>query len=404
MAFALGGRGGGPMRAALALGLAVLPGLYAWLWGRRLARLSADPALPERYLGHRIRVAQIAAVAAAVLLMLLRPHWVWAIPALFLAVQAGGFPSRRAILGESWGLRTYLGHVLRLTTAGLGFWLLLAFTPAFIPDFGPARWPMAVVLAAILLAWQARHAEAFLSLTRATPLDRPDLAPRLVEVARRSRADPPRLRRVGAPGGRWANAFALPSLGGSTVVFTDTLLEQLAPDELAAIYAHELAHLEHHDRRRLLRGRVVLWAAIAAATLAIPLARAALGVEGSRLDWAWALVVMLSLALYGTHHRTHEAESDARAVALSGDAEALVRALVKLHALARLPRRWDPDLERRSTHPSLSQRIQAIRAAGGVVSSGLEQPVLLRSPDAGRRVVLEAASRQPASCPSPTTS
>jgi Zn-dependent protease with chaperone function len=391
MAFALGGRGGGPMRAALALGLAVLPGLYAWLWGRRLARLSADPALPERYLGHRIRVAQIAAVAAAVLLMLLRPHWVWAIPALFLAVQAGGFPSRRAILGESWGLRTYLGHVLRLTTAGLGFWLLLAFTPAFIPDFGPARWPMAVVLAAILLAWQARHAEAFLSLTRAAPLDRPDLAPRLVEVAGRSRADPPRLRRVGAPGGRWANAFALPSLGGSTVVFTDTLLEQLAPDELAAIYAHELAHLEHHDRRRLLRGRVVLWAAIAAATLAIPLARAALGVEGSRLDWAWALVVMLSLALYGTHHRTHEAESDARAVALSGDAEALVRALVKLHALARLPRRWDPDLERRSTHPSLSQRIQAIRAAGGVVSSGLEQPVLLRSPDAGRRVVLEAA-------------
>jgi heat shock protein HtpX len=378
------------MNAALALGLAILPGLYAWFWGRRLARLSADPALPERYLGHRIRVAQIAAVAAALLLMLLRRHWVWAIPALFLAVQAGGFPSRRAILGESWGLRAYLSHVLRLTAAGLGFWLLLAFTPALIPDLGPTRWPTAVVMAGALLAWQVRYAETFLSLTRATPLQRPDLAPRLGDVAGRSRAAPPRLRRVGAHGGRWANAFALPSLGGSTVVFTDTLLEQLTPDELAAVYAHELAHLEHHDRARLWRGRVVLWAAIGVATLAIPLARTALGVEGSRLDWAWALVVMLSLALYGTHHRAHEAGSDARAVALSGDSEALVSALVKLHALARLPRRWDPELERRATHPSLSHRIQAIRAAAGVVASGLDQPVLLRSTESGRRVVLEA--------------
>lgn len=379
------------MNGALALLLIAAPALYAWWGGRRLAGRSNDPALPERYLGHRLRVAQIAAVAAAILLVLLRPHWVWAVPAMFVCVHAAGFSSRRTLLGESWGLRAYLGHVLRSTTAGLGFWLLLAFTPALIPDLGPVRWPMAAVLAGVLLAWHARHAEAFLALTRATPLQRPDLAPRLGEVAGRSRADPPRLRRVGAPGGRWANAFALPSLGGSTVVFTDTLLEQLTPDETAAIFAHELAHLEHYHRRRLLMGRVVVWAAIAVATLAIPLARTALGVEGSRLDWVWALAVMLSLALYGTHHRAHEAESDSRAVALSGDAEALVSALVKLHALARLPRRWDPQMERRSTHPSLAQRIRAIRAAGGVVASGLEQPVVIRSTEEGRRVILEEA-------------
>jgi Zn-dependent protease with chaperone function len=379
------------VNAALALLLAGAPALYAWWGGRRLVRMAADPALPERYLGHRLRVAQTAAVAVALLLVLLRPHWVWAIPLMFLATQAAGFPSRRAILGETWGLGAYLGHVVRVTVAAFGFWLLLAFTPALIPDLGPMRWPMALVVGVVLLAWQSRYTEAFLSLTGATPLQRPDLAPRLGEVAGRSRAEPPRLRRVGAPGGRWANAFALPSLRGSSVIFTDTLLDQFTPEETAAVFAHELAHLEHHDRRRLWAGRVALWVAIAVATVAIPLGRSALGVEGSRLDWVWALIVMLALALYGTSHRAHEAESDSRAVALSGDPEALVRALIKLHALARLPRRWDPDMERRSTHPSLAHRLQAIRAAGGVVASGLEQPVVARSSEEGRRVVLDPA-------------
>jgi Zn-dependent protease with chaperone function len=379
------------LRAGLALLLAVLPGLHAWWGGRRLVRMSADPALPERYLGHRLRVAQAAGVAFACLLLLLRPHWIWAAPTMLAGVLAGGFPARRAILGESWTLGAYAGHVLRIATAGLGFWVLLALTPAIIPDFGPARWPMAVVLAGVLIAWHERYAEVFLALARDRALDRPDLAVRLGEVAARTRVPPPHLRRVGAPGGRWANAFALPSLRRPTVLFTDTLLEQFAPEEIAAIFAHELAHLEHHDRPRLQRGRLVVWAAIAVATVAIPLARAALGAEGSRLDWAWAVAVLLSLAFYGTHHRAREAESDGRAVALSGDPEALVRALVKLHALAVLPRRWDPDLERQSTHPSLARRIMAIRAAGGVVASRLEQPVVLRSTDEGRRVVLEEA-------------
>ena len=120
--------------------------------------MTDDPALPERYLGHRLRVAQTAAVAVAVLVILLRGQWVWAIPLMYLATQAAGFPSRRAILDESWGLRAYLSHVVRVTLAGFGFWLLLAFTPALIPDLGPVRWPMAAALAIVLVAWQVRYA------------------------------------------------------------------------------------------------------------------------------------------------------------------------------------------------------------------------------------------------------
>ena len=102
---------GRAMNGALALLLIASPAAYAGWGGWRLSRRADDPALPERYLGHRLRVAQIAAVSAAVLLVLLRPHWVWAVPVMFVAVHAAGFPSRRALLGETWGLRGYLSHV-----------------------------------------------------------------------------------------------------------------------------------------------------------------------------------------------------------------------------------------------------------------------------------------------------
>ena len=49
------------MRALLSLVLALAPALYAAWGGRRLARRLDDPALPERYLGHRLRVARVRA-------------------------------------------------------------------------------------------------------------------------------------------------------------------------------------------------------------------------------------------------------------------------------------------------------------------------------------------------------
>lgn len=42
-----------------------------------------------------------------------------------------------------------------------------------------------------------------------------------------------------------ANAGAVPGLRGAGVIFTNTLLARLEVDEIVAICAHELAHLEH---------------------------------------------------------------------------------------------------------------------------------------------------------------
>jgi Zn-dependent protease with chaperone function len=82
----------------------------------------------------------------------------------------------------------------------------------------------------------------------------------------------------------------------------------------------------------------------------------------------------IALGRRAAKSQQHETESDLRAAALCGDPEALVRGLVKLHLHARIPRRYDVDIERAASHPSLVRRIQAIRAGALQRSSSLGPP------------------------------
>jgi hypothetical protein len=90
--------------------------------------------------------------------------------------------------------------------------------------------------------------------------------------------------------------------------------------------------------------------------------------------------------LRARHRQKHETASDLRALALAGDPEALIRALTKLHAFARLPRRWDTEFERHATHPSLARRIQAIRAAAGTPPASLGQAATFAGADGASSV------------------
>ena len=98
-------------------------------------------------------------------------------------------------------------------------------------------------------------------------------------------------------------------------------------------------------------------------------------------------VVLLGVMMFRLQHRQqHETASDLRAVALTGDSEALVRALTKLHAFARVPRRWEMEVERRATHPSLARRIQAIRAAAGTSPASLGMSATFAAADGNAAV------------------
>jgi Zn-dependent protease with chaperone function len=123
------------------------------------------------------------------------------------------------------------------------------------------------------------------------------------------------------------------------VLFTDDLLAALTPPEAAAIFAHEVAHLEHYARRKLVLRDVLLLVVIGVGlTLLFWLGPQSEG--AGILRWAWPLGCFLALLLAASRNQVHEHQSDLRAVELVQDPEALISALTKLHSLMRLPRRW----------------------------------------------------------------
>jgi heat shock protein HtpX len=374
--------------------LLLIPAAYRWWDGRRLRARPDDAALAERWMAHVGRSTRVTLVCMLMVPMLC-PEW--GIPGMLgvvLISRAAAYPARRALLGETWSLLAYLEWSVRLFIAWAGFWTLLAWTPYLIEAAG-RHWLLAdCTLAVALGAWQRWFPQVLLCTLRARPLDPEsigsDFAEGVRRVLQRSHAATPRLWRAGPTVGVIANALALPSLGGSSVLFSETLLESLSPSETAAIFAHEVAHLEHYDRRRLRRlmaGTVVLVAgAIASAPLIATLApgREWIAITG------WPVAVVVAMALRARHSQQHETASDRRAIELCGDPDALASALVKLHTLARIPRRWSPDMEQRASHPSLARRLRDIRALSDGPPAPATAPVIVAGADTGVFVVIEA--------------
>ena len=134
---------------------------------------------------------------------------------------------------------------------------------------------------------------------------------------------------------------------------------------MTAIFAHEVAHLEHFHGATLKKFFWIGVAFITAAVTIAPLLRT-YAPQYAWLIWGWPLVAVSYTVILMQSRQKHETQSDLRAVALTGDPDALVRGLTKLHALARMPRRLDPNVEVTASHPSLARRIQAIRAAANI--------------------------------------
>jgi len=376
------------MFITLSLAVALVPGVAAWWTGRQLMARRDDPALPERIIARASRLFQVMAASVGVLIVI-SPYKPWILALPLLSLYVGRFPAHKVLHEERRGLAAYLFAAGRWWLAALGIWTLLAFTPAIISAAGSARWPVAALLAATLVAWQIAYVDLLRRIIGARPLSREDLAPRFATIVERARVAAPRILRYGFRGGRVVNAFALPSRRHPTVLFGDQLLEQLEPDEIAAIFAHEVAHLEHFDGKRLTQARFAMWMIIGL-TVGVALLGEWMSSGSDLLESAWVAAVGVGLLLRGAARQKHEAESDLRALELCGDSEALVRALVKLHALARLPRRWAVDVVRHASHPSLATRIQAIRAAAQTAPARFDRPLVLASSTPGSFVVLDS--------------
>ena len=224
-----------------------------------------------------------------------------------------------------------------------------------------------------------------LRLHAARPIGRaeaPGLHDMVAELAGRAGIPAPRLYLIPSP---HANAFATgrnPERG--VVAVTQGILETLTARELRGVIAHEIAHIRNRD---------VLVASVAATVAA------AVGSLGNMLQWtvifgggqqqdrgsqAGGLLAALVAPFAATLlqlavSRAREYGADATAARLTGDPDALARALARLSAAA--AREPEPDMEPAtaslfivspfagggtllswfSTHPPVRERIRRLR-------------------------------------------
>ncbi len=302
-------------------------------------------------------------------------------------VLVGRFPSRKAIFKESWGIWDYLSHTVRFWLALLGPWLLVAWLPVVAGRTGSGALLSTIPMGVVAVLWVWFQPAILRTLLRAEPLDQEDLREGFARVLERARCRQPTVYRAVAKGGHWVNAFALPSLERPSVLMPDGLLEALSAEEVTAIFAHEVAHLEHFRPKRLLLGRLGF---LVLATIPIVIWAGPYRSVVENYASVWPLALLFALLFAATSHQKHESASDARAAELSGDPEALIRGLTKIHVLSRISRRWDSNLEQWSSHPSLARRIQNIRRQTGETVEQFEPLVLPHASGSSQAVVLDA--------------
>lgn len=170
------------------------------------------------------------------------------------------------------------------------------------------------------------------------------------------------------------NAYFTGFGASKRIVFFDTLLEKLAPNEIEAVLAHELGHFRHHH----------VWKRLAATSLMTLLLLALLGWLSSR-DWFFSGLGMNSrdmasaLALFALTmpvftfpfgpamsfwSRLHEYEADSYA-SRQTSANDLVSALVKLYRDNASTLTPDPIYSRfYDSHPPAALRVARLQAQG----------------------------------------
>jgi heat shock protein HtpX len=364
--------------------IALVPAAFAWWNGRALVAFADDPVLPERLLANRGRNAFVYVFSLALMVPFGWTHLAWAAPLLIVARMAAAYRIRKTLYRDTWSFRTYLSFFLRLSVAVYGFWVALALFPGVAVMAGSRDWIAGIILAAILALWSRAYGRVFCAILHAKPVDDGVSLSRFAQILERCGLRHVSLKQVDMRGGVFANAVALPSLTAPAVLVSSTLVERLDADETAGILAHEVAHIEQFNPR-VLRGMArVTHSLIAAGAVLAPAIRLAFPAGRGTLLMLWPAAVVVALVLRARHRQQRETDSDLRAVSLTGNPDALVRALTKLHAFARIPRRWDTEVERHQTHPSLARRIQAIRHAAGTAGAPLAETATFVDVDAKR--------------------
>jgi heat shock protein HtpX len=260
--------------------------------------------------------------------------------------------------------------------------LLLAVMAGIVALLGEVLWGSSLVLglatmvAMVLFATSVNTGSMVLRMYRArllSPSEAPELHEAMAELAHRARLPKtPALAYVASP---VVNAFATGRRDRAVVAVTDGILRALGPREMMAVLAHEVSHVRNNDLWVMSLAdvmsrfaRVISFVGQAAFVVSLPL----ILIGSVHANWLVYLLLILAPNLAGLAQlglsRTREFHADLNAVALTGDPEGLVSALVKLERSQTswwervfLPGRRVPEPSILRTHPTTEERIARLR-------------------------------------------
>ncbi len=203
---------------------------------------------------------------------------------------------------------------------------------------------------------------------RLTPIEQGDVATRLSDLARRAGAEVRGVFKMDMSRRTTAANAALVGLGGTRrIVIGDTLLDRYTPDEIEAIFAHELGHHVHHDIGRLLASQAALnLVGLFAVSLLLDRTASSMGFAGLS-DFAAFPLIGIGLFAFGivttplsnALSRRAESEADAYALETASVPAAFVSAMRRLanQNLAEYrPERWAEILL--YSHPAPFRRVE----------------------------------------------
>jgi STE24 endopeptidase len=239
-------------------------------------------------------------------------------------------------------------------------------------------WLMAGMMCAGLLALLAGLAPVLLLplFFKLTPLDRPELTARLLDLSQRAGVPVMGVYELGLGAKTKRANAALAGAGPSRrILLSDTMLADYTDDEIEVVLAHELGHHAHGDiARSLALESVLLLVAAGVAAVVLNAAWQPLGLRTAAdpaglplLALAAGAVMLLSTPLVNAFSRANERRADAFALALTRRPAAFVSAMRRLgqqNLEEESPSRLVVGLFR--THPPIEERIR-----GAAISADL---------------------------------
>ena len=268
-------------------------------------------------------------------------------PARFLREQAG-----RLLLFAAVAVPASVIAVMLFIRAGSAWWL--------------AVWAVGWLGHALLRWLQPRHVAPWFDTLESLP-ESPLRHRLLAFLAQRGVQQPQLFLLRSAARSAQANAQVIGGFGGSAraprIVLTDTLIERLSPEEIEAVVAHELGHLQRgHLRFQMgMIGALSLPMVALIALLTHEVASIALhlALAWSLVPSAWLWVLPVVNAVY----RRFEFEAD-DAAASTSSASAMagaLRTLTRNNANATQTDRWYERIYH--THPALAARLDRLDRA-----------------------------------------